>query len=665
MRKAAATLCLAGFSSLAGLAAPALAQTPDAAPPAARVIVRFKPESALMRMQAQSADGRDRRHAARAAALGERLGLALRAGAPIGERTQVVAAEGIGAAELAARLRAQGDVEAAEPDLRRRVHAPPVDPYYFSGPPATGPASGQWYLRAPDATVRSSIDVEAAWAVTTGNPSIVVAILDTGVRYDHPDLPTVAAGGSLLPGYDMISDATTANDGDERDGDASDPGDWITSTENGQRGGPFQNCGVSDSSWHGTEMAGLVAAATDNGIGMASVGRRVRVLPVRVLGKCGGFDSDILAGMRWAAGLAVPGVPANPNPARVINLSLGGTGACSDAYREAIAEIRAAGVSVVASAGNSAGHAVSTPANCPGVIAVGGLRHVGTKVGFSDLGPEISLSAPGGNCVTITPGAACQYPILTTTNEGRRAPVAGSAAFSDSYNVSAGTSYAAPLVAATAGLMLSVHGWLGPDDVRARLRQSARPFPTTGGDNGPDPTPVTACTPPQGADQLQCYCTTSTCGAGMLDAGGAVRAALSPLARVTTTPQYAVAGEAVVVSAASSTAAQGRNIVSVRWSLADGGGVVSGFASATDATTATLRPTAPGRFRVALALADDRGTTSSSTQTIEVYAAGQTPDLVALGGGDGGGGGGGALDWHWLAALVGAVAALRRATRGA
>ena len=136
-------------------------------------------------------------------------------------------------------------------------------------------------------------------------------------------------GGNLLPGYDMVSDAAVANDDDGRDGDASDPGDWVTQAEIAQRGGEFFRCADSPepSSWHGTQVSGLIAAVTHNGIGMASTAPGVRVLPVRVLGKCGGHDSDILAGMRWAAGLSVPGVPANPYPARVINLSLGGDGA--------------------------------------------------------------------------------------------------------------------------------------------------------------------------------------------------------------------------------------------------------------------------------------------------------------------------------------------------
>jgi serine protease len=140
-----------------------------------------------------------------------------------------------------------------------------------------------------------------------------VAVVDTGVRFEHPDLLAVADGGKLLPGYNMISNVTVANDGDGRDADASDPGDWITAAEANNHLGFFYGCTVlnpstgkysaEDSSWHGTQVSGIIAAITNNGIGMAGVGPSLRVLPVRVLGKCGGYDSDIIAGMRWAAGL--------------------------------------------------------------------------------------------------------------------------------------------------------------------------------------------------------------------------------------------------------------------------------------------------------------------------------------------------------------------------
>src|SRR6202163_3696497 len=489
----------------------------------ARVIVKLKADSSLLREQVLSTTAYE---IGRARALGQRLGLAMSAGSMVADRTQVVFASGITSAELAQLLALESDVEYAVPDQRRHHFVAPNDPLYADGVGGNGPAVGQWYLRAPTGAVQSSINVGAAWSITTGSPNVVVAVLDTGVRFDHPDLLAVAAGGNLLPGYDMISDVAVANDGDGRDPDPSDPGDWLTQAEISQRGGPFFQCstGPESSSWHGTQTAGLIAALTNNGIGMASVGRNVRVLPVRVLGKCGGFDSDIIAGMRWAAGMTVPGVPANPNRAQVINMSLVGDGACTAAYQDAVTAINAAGTVIVAAAGNSAGHAVGVPANCAGVIAVAGLRHVGTKVGFSDLGPEIAISAPGGNCVNITAGAPCLYPILTTSNSGATSPVAP--IYTDSFNTSLGTSFSAPLVAGTVALMLSAQPALTPLQVRLLLEATARPFPITSSDNTGGT--VIQCTAPQfnsignPVDQLECLCTIDTCGAGMLDAGAAV-----------------------------------------------------------------------------------------------------------------------------------------------
>ena len=531
-------LVACGVAVAAGLALAPSSRAADGEP--ARVIVTFKAGSPLTRIEplALAPDGLN----ARTQALAARTGLGLRAGLALSQRSQVVMASGIASSELAARLAAQPDVEHAVVDRRRRLQAAPNDPLYAVGG-ANGPTSGQWYLRPPDTTTPAAINAESGWDTTVGSSGIVVAVLDTGVRFDHADLAPVAQGGNLLPGYDFVSDAATANDGDGgRDADASDPGDWITAAENAT-GGAFANCGVGNSSWHGTEVAALIGATTNNGVGMASVGRTVRILPVRVLGKCGGFDSDILAGMRWAAGLAVPGVPVNTTPARVVNMSLGGEGSCSAAYANVVNELTAANVVVVASAGNSAGHAVSEPANCSGVIAVGGLRHVGTKVGFSDLGPQIALSAPGGNCVDINPGAACQYPILTARNAGTTVPVAGSSVYSDSFRATVGTSFSAPLVSGAVGLMLSIKSSMTPAEVRSTLQQTTRAFPTTGGDNG-DGTVVPQCQAPQfdaagkAIDQLQCYCTTATCGAGMLDVGAAVRAVAASVVTPppTTTP---------------------------------------------------------------------------------------------------------------------------------
>ncbi len=525
-RRSRLTLPLAALMALAS--APLRAQ--DAAEDAgtARVIVRFRADSTLVKAKSLSPLAAA---AARAGALGARVGLPLSAGAIVSDRAQVVLASGVTSAELAERLAQEGDVEYAVPDERRRIVGAPNDPLYAAGVAGKGPASGQWYLRAPSGEVESSLGVEAAWAVTIGSPDIVVAAVDTGVRYDHPDLLSVAAGGHLLPGYDMVSDTASANDSDGRDADASDPGDWLTRAEISRPGSSLFRCATSPSisSWHGTQVSGLIAALTDNGIGMAGTAPGVRVLPVRVLGKCGGYDSDIIAGMRWAAGLSVPGAPGNPYPARVINLSLGGDGVCSAAYQEAVDEITAAGTAIVAAAGNSSGHAVSSPANCRSVTAVAGLRHAGTKVGFSALGPEVAISAPGGNCVNTAASSACLYPILTATDSGDTVPVGST--YTDSYSTSVGTSFSALLVAGVAALVLSLHPEMAPQEVTELLRGTARPFPAVG--SIPSSSSAPACTAPQYSlrgmpvDQMECYCTTSTCGAGMLDAGAALGGAES------------------------------------------------------------------------------------------------------------------------------------------
>jgi serine protease len=524
-RRGLGALCVVLLAA-ASIQARAQIVDPGAANQNARVIVKLKPDSDLLREKALAGASLE---TSRALLLGKRLALSMSAGSAMSERSQVVFASGITSAELAARLALESDVEYAVPDERRYHFVAPNDPLYADGVGGNGPAAGQWYLRAPTGAIQSSINVEPAWDVTTGSPSVVVALLDTGVRFDHPDLLAVSAGGNLLPGYDMISDVNVANDGDGRDADASDPGDWVTQAEISQRDGPFYQCKTtpSNSSWHGTQTAGLIAALTNNGIGMASVGRNVRLLPVRVLGKCGGFDSDIIAGMRWAAGMSVPGVPANANPARVINMSLGSEGACTAAFQDAVTSVNATGTVIVASAGNSTGHSVGAPANCVGVIAVAGLRHVGSKVGFSDLGPEIAISAPAGNCVNTTAGAPCLYPILTTANSGTTTPVAP--IYTDSFNPSLGTSFSAPLVTGTVALMLSAQPAMTPFQVRLVLEGTARPFPTSSSDDAG--AAVIQCTAPQfdatgtPIDQLECLCTIDTCGAGMLDAGAAVSGA--------------------------------------------------------------------------------------------------------------------------------------------
>ena len=638
----------------AALSLPALAAAPAAQPKSsgasnARVIVKYKGEGSLMRESALAVRAGEPVQAQHAARLSQRLGVRLTDGTAIAPRTQVLHANGLSSAELVARLKADPEVEHVEVDARVKRADVPNDPMYAGGQPVITPAAGQWYLRPTNTTFVSAINAQAAWDATIGSPAVVVAILDTGVRRDHPDL-----AGKLLPGYDFVTadapnDFTTANDGNGVDSDPSDPGDWVTQAESEQVGGVLEGCDVGDSSWHGTQTAALVGAATNNSFGMASVGRNVRVLPVRVLGKCGGFISDVIAGMRWAAGISSTPVP-NPTPAKVMNLSLGSPGACAGTlYDAAVADVIAAGVSVVVSAGNDVGRAVGKPANCPGAIGVGGLRHTGTKVGFSDVGTEIALSAPGGNCVNTF--GTCLYPILTATNAGATVP--GANTFSDGdNNFSVGTSFSAPLVAGAAGLMLSVNPTLTPAQLRAALRSSSRAFPTTGGSPN-----IVMCQAPTGAVQDECYCTTATCGAGMLDVAAAVAAAGAPAtsqAVAVATPAVPAPTESVTLDASASVPSSGRTITAYEWTMVDGGGIAT-LGVTTNASTADVTTTGAGAFTVRLRATDS----GNFSDTVDLRVTVAVPLPVDNGNASNPSNGGGSLSWPWLFALGVAVAVLR------
>jgi len=382
---------------------------------------------------------------------------------------------------------------------------------------------------------------------------------------------------------------------------------------------------------------------------------------VRVLGKCFGNASDIMAGMLWAAGIHVAGVPDNTtNKASVINMSLGG-GSCQTtsselglAYQDVVNQVIAQGVTIVAAAGNSDGKALEAPASCTGVIGVAAVRHIGTKVGFSSLGPEVVISAPGGNCVNTT--GACLYPIIAATNTGSQGPLAS--AWFDSFKYEVGTSFSSPMVAGVVGLMYSLQPNLTPAQVRSKLSSTARAFPTSGAGAG-----IPQCQAPSSATQSECYCTTSTCGAGMMDAGAAVAAVAvsGPAARITLTPAAPTAGTALTLSASTSTPSGSNTITGYQWTLTSGGGIIPAIADGgTIATsvTATLVPSAAGTFTVTLAVTDGAGNTGLASQTITVAAAATGGGTGSTG--NGGGGGGGALSLPWLALLALAVVALLR-----
>lgn len=580
--------------------------TASAADSEARVIVKYRADAAAMKSASAARAPRQ------AAALGKRLGLTLSDGHVLGERTQSIRARGLSSAVLAARLAAQPDVEWVEV-VRRKTYSAvlPNDPLYPAGQTGSMPVAGQWYLRAPDATLVSATNAIGAWSLTLGSPSITVAVLDTGVRLDHEDL-----SGKLHPGYDFVSRTSNSVDGDGREADATDPGDWSTSGD---------SCGAADSSWHGTQVAGLIGAATDNGRGVAGLGRNVMLLPVRVLGKCGGYDDDIQAAMRWAAGLSnaagcgsgsAVSATCNPNAARVINMSLGSSGSCGSSYQQVVTELVNAGVTVVVAAGNDVGHAVNSPANCNGALAVAGVRHAGTKVGYSNIGPQVAIAAPAGNCVNVTSGSACLYPLVTTVNAGTT--VAATNTYSDSYNTSLGTSFAAPLVAGTAALMLSVDSTLTPARIKTALQATARTFPSTGGTDAT----VTACRAPTSSDQLECYCTTSTCGAGLLDAGAAVAKALAdipaPTVAITPSSTAPLVGSLVTLSA-TATPSGGRSIASYRWEIT-AGATLAAWAGAVDGASATLQTTGVGDVTVRLTVTDSAGASSTASQSIVIAA---------------------------------------------
>ena len=620
----------------------------------ARVIVKYRSASALM--QALSASGGKQAAPLHAGTLGTRLGLPMQDGRVLGARVQALRGQGLTSSALAAKLRLQDDVEWAVVDEIRTISAAPNDPLYAANA-SISPASGQWYLRKADAavsppasnsTVVSSINAEAAWAITSGSAAITVAVLDTGVRFDHPDLTT-----KLWPGYDFVSNVdvngkvVATNDGDGRDADASDPGDYTTTNLCGS------GTAASGSSWHGTQTAGLVGAASDNNVGMASIGRNTMVLPVRVLGPCGGSDSDIIAAMYWAAGIGIPGdaTPTNPHPAKVISMSLGKLGSCPASYTDVFTALAAAKVTVVIAAGNSNGLAVEAPANCSGALAVAGVRHIGSKVGYSSIGPQVVIAAPAGNCVNLT--GPCIYPILTTVNKGSTTP--SSNGYSDSTDISVGTSFAAPIVAGTVALMLAVDPTLAPATIAAKIKSTARPFPTSGSSD----TAIAACRAPTATEQLECYCTTTTCGAGLLDAGAAVASAVPPAAAppttaITVSNSAPTAGQSITVSASNATANGGRIIAGYQWQITSGGAFAA-FSSATNAATATLMTSAAGSVVLSLTVTDNAGATGSASSTVSVQAAAVTPPVVTSSGG-----GGGAMSWAWVALLGVAACALRR-----
>lgn len=345
-------------------------------------------------------------------------------------------------------LSARPDVLWAEPNALRSIAKTPNDELY----------PFQWHYEA--------MNLPAAWDITDGTGgNVTVAVVDTG-SLAHPDLQGVFVGG-----YDFVSDAIEAGDGGGYDADPTDLGQ----------------------DFHGTHVAGTVAARSNNGSGVAGVSWGARVLPVRALGVTGsGSLTDIVNGVLWAAGEPVAGVPTNPNPAQVINLSLGGEGSCGQLEQEAFDRVRAKGVTVVVAAGNEDSDAsLYAPANCSGVIVVGATGPQGERAPYSNYGARVQVMAPGGdnNQTLSVQGETFPAGVLSTLGDG----VGGY-----TYGFYEGTSMATPHVAGLVALILAQEPGLDPDTVLARLQDSATPLSDE------------ACGQPGG------------CGAGLVDAAAAL-----------------------------------------------------------------------------------------------------------------------------------------------
>jgi serine protease len=532
------------------------------AQPVSGLIVKLKPgavlEAGSFETPQAASNARANHERERARSVASDAGVVLRQHAHVGAGHHLLSLpapqQGAALEATIRRLRLHPEVLHVEADERQRIQTTtPNDPSFVL----------QTHLGAPS-RYASGVNLPLAWDRTTGT-AVVVAVLDTGVRLNHPDLV-----GKLLPGYDFVSEVSFANDGDGRDSDPSDPGDWVTAAE--ANTAQFTSCDVVNSSWHGTFIAGQIAAATNNGAGVAGINWNAKILPVRVSGKCGAMLSDILDAMRWAAGLSVAGVPNNPNPARIINLSFGGSQPCSAAYQDVINEVTEAGALVVVAAGNGFGAGdtmqLKRPADCQRVLAVGAVLSNGEKTSYSYVGANMGLMAPGG----VTGNTSAASGLFSTLNTGVTTSQI------DGYGYKAGTSFSAPLAAGVASLMLAINPVLTPALLITRLKSSARPHIFNA------LLPSCADTP-----NKACNCSTVMCGAGLLDAEQALQMALLPAAvigQVLSNSNTVGTGAVVGTTSASDT--------SLKLPTASVGSVSTGVVIGTTLTLDATRSSAAG-----------------------------------------------------------------------
>ncbi|HEY4091861.1 MAG TPA: S8 family serine peptidase [Luteibacter sp.] len=360
------------------------------------------------------------------------------------------------------------------------------DPYY---------QRYQWHFRAPDGTAekigsdassyanKGGSNVANAWNLSDGT-GVTVAVLDTGIT-NHPDIDLSLADA----GYDFIIDSYVS--GRATDGRVSggwDLGDWTTEDKylasNNPNGCVDANNPAEDSSWHGTHVSGNVAELTNNTTGMAGIAYKAKVLPVRVLGHCGGYSSDIADAIVWASGGHVDGVPDNTHVAQVINMSLGGEGKCSDddVTADAISGAISRGTTVVVAAGNENDDTANySPSSCPGVIAVASNGITGKRAYYSNYGTGVTLSAPGGGVYANDASSGTVVSAgfsWSAINDGTHEPTTAD------YGGMAGTSQATPHVTGTVALMLAAVKGASlptptPAQIKTLLTSTAHAFPST------------------------------------------------------------------------------------------------------------------------------------------------------------------------------------------
>lgn len=336
----------------------------------------------------------------------------------------------------------------------------------------------QWHFRdkgTAEGRTAGGAGFESFWKSQgiTGSDGIVVAVVDTGLQMNHPD---IAGSPNIMPGYDMVSDPRMGNDGDGRDTDPNDPGDLCDPTKPG-----------AADSFHGTHVAGTIgAAATNNGAGVAGGAWDVRIVPVRALGKCGGRLSDINDAIRWAAGL----VPAevsdennvwtevwNENPADIINLSIGLLGTCPASLQDAIDSVTEAGVIVVSAAGNARmATSLYAPAGCRNVVTVAASDARGQIAPYSNFGPEVMVLAPGGDLTRDDNGDGKPDGVLSTKAATNcYDPVTGAGVENCFYAYEQGTSMAAPHVSAALALLKARDPGASREDIISTLRAALDP----------------------------------------------------------------------------------------------------------------------------------------------------------------------------------------------